>query len=52
MLRPLRAADVEAVLALQAQCYEAQFLESAQAFVAKLEAAEVSAEQEHPSLPH
>jgi ribosomal protein S18 acetylase RimI-like enzyme len=39
LLRPLRAADVEAVLALQAQCYAAHFLESAQAFVAKLEAA-------------
>lgn len=38
-LRPLRAADVPAVLALQAQCYEAQFLESARAFEAKLGAA-------------
>ncbi|MDI4631898.1 GNAT family N-acetyltransferase [Pelomonas sp. V22] len=39
-LRLLRAADVPAVLALQAQCYEAQFLESARAFEAKLLAAE------------
>jgi len=39
-LRPLRVADVPAVLALQAQCYEAQFLESAEAFAAKLRAAE------------
>ena len=39
-LRPLRVADVPLVLALQAQCYEAQFLEGAQAFAAKLAAAE------------
>lgn len=39
-LRPLRAADVPQVLALQAQCYEAQFLESSRAFEAKLVAAE------------
>ena len=38
-LRPLGAADVPAVLALQAQCYEAQFLEGAPAFEAKLHAA-------------
>lgn len=38
-LRPLQVADVPAVLALQAQCYEARFLESAQAFEAKLQAA-------------
>ncbi len=37
-LRPLRVADVPAVLAVQAQCYEPQFLESAQAFEAKLKA--------------
>lgn len=37
-VRPLRVADVPAVLALQAQCYEPQFLESAQAFEAKLKA--------------
>lgn len=40
MLRPLRAADVQAVLDLQAQCYEARYLESAAAFAAKLDAAE------------
>lgn len=39
-VRPLRVADVPAVLALQAQCYEPQFLESAQAFEAKLQAAQ------------
>lgn len=39
-LRPLRVADVPQVLALQAQCYEAQFLESGKAFEAKLGAAE------------
>jgi GNAT superfamily N-acetyltransferase len=39
-LRPLRVADVPAVLALQAQCYGADFLEDAQAFEAKLHAAE------------
>lgn len=39
-LRPLRAADVQAVLDLQSQCYEARFLESAAAFEAKLRAAE------------
>lgn len=39
-LRPLRAIEVPAVLSLQAQCYEAQFLESARAFEAKLAAAE------------
>ncbi|TDP12037.1 acetyltransferase (GNAT) family protein [Roseateles asaccharophilus] len=37
-LRLLSAADVPAVLALQAQCYGPEFLESAQAFRAKLEA--------------
>ncbi len=40
VLRPLQAADVPLVLALQAQCYETQFLESAQAFEAKLRFAE------------
>lgn len=38
-LRPLRAADVPQVLALQAQCYAAQFLESGRSFEAKLVAA-------------
>ena len=38
-LRPLTPEDVPAVLALQAQCYGPEFLESAQAFRAKLEAA-------------
>ncbi|MFY8117130.1 MAG: GNAT family N-acetyltransferase [Roseateles sp.] len=37
-LRLLTAADVPAVLALQAQCYGPEFLEGAQAFRAKLEA--------------
>ncbi|MGN6826783.1 GNAT family N-acetyltransferase [Paucibacter sp. M5-1] len=40
VLRPLSAADVPSVLALQAQCYGADFLEDAQAFAAKLRAAE------------
>lgn len=40
VLRPLRAADVPQVLTLQAQCYDAQFLESARAFEAKLVASE------------
>lgn len=40
VLRPLQVLDVPHVLALQAQCYEAQFLESAQAFEAKLRFAE------------
>lgn len=39
-LRPLRAADVQAVLDLQAQCYESRFLEGVAAFEAKLRAAE------------
>lgn len=38
-LRPLCAIDVPAVLRLQAQCYEAQYLESSLAFEAKLAAA-------------
>src|SRR6218665_348194 len=38
--RPLRVADVPAVLALQAQCYEARFLERAESFAAKLERAD------------
>lgn len=38
-LRLLSPEDVPAVLALQAQCYGPEFLESAQAFRAKLEAA-------------
>ena len=40
VLRPLRVADVPAVLALQAQCYEARFLERAESFAAKLERAD------------
>jgi GNAT superfamily N-acetyltransferase len=39
MLRPIGPAEVGTVLALQAQCYPAQFLEDARAFEAKLIAA-------------
>lgn len=39
-LRLLRTTDVSQVLAVQAQCYEAEFIERAEAFEAKLAAAE------------
>lgn len=38
-LKVIGTADVPAVLALQAQCYGPEFLESAQAFTAKIDAA-------------